>query len=72
MYDCEFTLTIKGESEEGDIKLTDVNNHDLDAEYEFEYKIKGSQLSSLIKKQKNNIESYIKELFIKFWKAQKN
>lgn len=59
----------KGES--GDLELNDVNNHDLNAEFEFEYKKMSSDLKNQIKTNKKELEGLIKEQFQEFWQSQK-
>ncbi len=72
VYDCEIKLTIQNkQSEEVEVELSDVNNHETDSTFEFSFKGGNKDLISLIKKSKKEIENHIKELFIQFWESQK-
>ncbi len=65
-------MSVKNEKEEtGELELNDVNNHDLNAEFEFEYKKMSSELKNQIKSNKKGLESLIKEQFLEFWQSQK-
>lgn len=71
VYDCELKLTIKNETEEVEVELTDVNNHETDSTFEFSFKGGNKELIASVKKSKKEIESFIKELFMQFWESQK-
>ena len=73
VYDCEFTLNIKGKNDnEGELELLDVNNHDLEADFEHKNKIKDKELYQKVRGNQKEIDNYIKELFKQFWETQKN
>lgn len=74
VYDCNLTLEVSLENKEDDIseiEITEINNHDLDVEFDLEYKKASSEIISLVKKNKSLIENHIKVLFTEFWEAQK-
>lgn len=71
VYDCELSLNLKFGNETGKINLSDVNNHENDAEFEFEYKITDDKMRNAAKNSKKQIQEYIKELFKLFHESQK-
>lgn len=74
MYDCEFTIAVEDESKEGkggEIVLTDVNNHEVDSDFEFEFKFENKGLLAKVKGSKKEIQNSIKLLFNAFWESQK-
>lgn len=73
-YDCEFKLTIKSKENDdtGEIEFTDVNNHETDSVFHANYKFTNNSLLEKIKKNKKNIDDFIKELFLSFWNIQIN
>lgn len=48
-----------------------VDNHDLDSEFDFEFKKCDSALRSAVNKNKKSVEKAIKEMFNDFFQAQK-
>ncbi len=51
VYDCEIKLTIQNKhSEEVEVELSDVNNHETDSTFEFSFKGGNKDLISLIMK----------------------
>ena len=80
VYDCNFKLEVQGTedsilsntSNTTEIEVNDVNNHDIDADFEFEFKKGSSQHWVLIKKNIKKVEEEIKEIFTAFFESQKH
>ncbi len=72
VYDCNFTLEFSYKNDDGaELEINDINNHELDAEFEFNYKKMDSTTLSTVKKNKKQIEQVIKDLFVSFWESQR-
>jgi hypothetical protein len=73
VYDCNFKLEIPadGDLDPTEIEVKDVCNHDLDADFEFEFKKGSSQHWVLIKKNIKKVEGEIKKIFTAFFDSQK-
>lgn len=73
VYDCNilFEITYKNPEDILELEINDINNHDLDADFEFSFKKMNSDSISIVKKNKKNIEDLIKKIFIEFWESQK-
>ena len=59
------------DNDSAELEVNEINNHDVDTEFEFEYKKLNSDVLSVIKKNKSAIEKVIKDLFNLFWESQK-
>lgn len=54
-----------------ELEINEINNHELDAEFEFNYKKMESSTLATVKKNKKQIEQVIKDLFVNFWESQR-
>lgn len=76
VYDCSLTLEFSTGEEKSlsEVEFNEINNHDLDVEFEINYNNSKKLYSDtiiLVKKNKKAIENIIKELFLEFWESQK-
>ena len=78
VYDCSFILEVPVDKDNKDkkfdpteIEVKDVCNHDLDADFEFEFKKGSSDHWAPIKKNIKKVEDEIKKIFTAFFESQK-
>lgn len=74
VYDCSLVLEVSSDKNPDlvEIEINEINNHELDVEFEHNHKKMTSEVKELAKKNRSNIDTCLKNLFLSFWEAQKN